>query len=110
MLPKSLTSTIIDKQKISPVDFEEYEKQIKVAGIQYDEAKERYELLIEKNRTRTREAYELERFIEGFEGLDGTVFEYDYDLMMRTVSKIKVFEDKSIVFEFVCGTEIELEI
>ncbi len=101
---------IIDKQKTSPVDFEEYEKQIKVAGIQYDEAKERYELLIEKNRTRTREAYELERFIEGFEALDGTVFEYDYDLMMRTVSRIKVFEDKSIVFEFICGTEIELEI
>lgn len=101
---------IIDKQKISPVDFEEYEKQIKVAGVQYDEAKERYELLIEKNRTRTREAYEVERFIEGFEALDGIVFEYDYDLMMRTVSRIKAFEDKSIVFEFICGTEIELEI
>lgn len=101
---------IIDKQKISPVDFEEYEKQIKVAGVQYDEAKECYELLIEKNRTRTREAYEVERFIEGFEALDGIVFEYDYDLMMRTVSRIKAFEDKSIVFEFICGTEIELEI
>lgn len=101
---------IIDKQKINPVDFVEYEKQIKAAGIKYDEAKERYDLLIEKNQTRTKEAYTIERFIEGFEEIDGAVLEYDYDLMVKTISKIKVYEDKRIVYEFVNGAEIELGI
>lgn len=101
---------IIEKQKSAPVEFEEYEKLIKEAGKIYDESKERYELLIEKNRTRTRDVYEIEKFIDGMMEMDGVIDEYDGDLMMRTVSQIKVFEDKSIAFEFVCGTEIQLNI
>lgn len=101
---------IIEKQKISPEDFETYEKLIKSAGIQYDKAKESYGLLIDKNRTRTREVYELERFIDSFANLNGVIIEYDYDLMKTTVSRIKVFEDKSIIFEFICGAEIKLNI
>ena len=101
---------IIDKQKIAPVEFEIYEKQIKDAGKEYDEAKERYDLLVEENNRRTRDIYDIERFIDGFKAIDGVVKEYDYDLMIRTVSKVKVFRDKSIIFEFINGTEISLEV
>lgn len=101
---------IIDKQKVAPTDFAEYETQIKKAGTDYDAAKEQYEVLLEADRKRIREAFAFENCIKALESIEGSLAEYDYNIMKQTVEKIRVYSDKTVIVEFVSGIEVKVEI
>lgn len=101
---------IIDKQKIAPADFAEYESQIKKAGTAYDTAKEQYEKLLEADRKRTREAFAFENCINALESIEGSLVEYDSNIMKQTVEKIRIYSDKTAIVEFMSGIEVKVEI
>ena len=101
---------IIDKQKIAPADFAEYENQIKKAGTAYDTAKEQYEKLLEADRKRTREAFAFENCINALESIEGSLVEYDSNIMKQTVEKIRIYSDKTAIVEFMSGIEVKVEI
>ena len=102
--------SLIDRQKIKPIPFEEYEQQVKIIGQKYDNARTEYKRLLEENQNRTLSAYEIKKFINDLRAQNGVITEYDSDMMKRTVNQIKVYSDKRVVFEFINGLEITISI
>ena len=101
---------LIDRQKVAPIPFEDYEKKIKLAGKNYDEAKEEYDQLLEENQNRTKSIYEIEQFIKSMKGQDGVIAEYDYGLMKRTVKQIKIYHAGHASVEFLNGSVVTVKI
>lgn len=101
---------LIDRQKISPIDFEEYEKKIKLAGNNFDDARQQFNLIQEENQNQTRNIYQIEEFIKSIKEQDGVITKYDYGLMKRTVKQITIFHDGRGVVKFINGSEITVKI
>lgn len=87
---------------------EEYELLIKKYSLEYDEARENYNALIEDNNLHEREISKLEEFIIKFENLENTII--DYDLMKRTVEDMVVNTDGTITVNFIGNQHITVQI
>lgn len=101
---------LIDRQKVTPIAFVEYEKKIKSAGKSYDEAKEEYDQLLEESQNWTRSVYVIEEFVKSLKEQDVVIAEYDYGLMKRTVKQIKIFHDGRAVVEFLNGSDVTVKV
>lgn len=100
---------LIDRQKVTPIAFEEYEKKIRTAGKRYDKAKEEYDRLLEESQNRTRSIYEIEQFIKSLVEQNEVIVNYDYGLMKRTVKQITISNNSGAIFEFYDGSEIAVD-
>lgn len=101
---------LIDRQKTSPIEFEEYEKKIKLAGNNFDDARQQFNHIQEESKNRTRNIYQIEQFISSIKEQEGVITQYDYGLMKRTVRQITIFHDGRGVVEFVNGSKITVKI
>ncbi len=101
---------LIERQKTNPQEFTKYEKEIKEAGKNYDEAKERYDAALDESRNRERSVYEIERFLESLRTREGAVESYDSGLMKRTLRQITVYHDGRAVFAFFDGSVVDITI
>lgn len=101
---------LIDKQKVTPVAFEEYESQIKAAGQAYDMEKEQYDKVREESKILDRSIYEIKQLLKNLKEHYGVVAEYDFGLMKRTVKQIRICHDGRAIVEFLNDVEITVEI
>lgn len=100
----------LDQQKGASVDIKQYEEIMKIVSNEYEEAREVYDTLVDEERNRLRDVFDLENFIDKFKSLDGCVFDYNTDLMKKTVDMITVFKDKRVVFKFMGDREVEVKL
>lgn len=101
---------IIDKQKKKPDDVEIYENLINIAEIEYNEARDTYEKLLNESKLGMKRVQDLEKFLNALKGSPDIVLEYDSNLMKRTLKKITVYNEGYADMEFVGDQVIRVEI
>lgn len=102
--------SIIDRQKTVPVSFDEYEKLIKDCSKRYEDARNRYNRMLEDNGFHMKEISQLEDAIRKLEKIDGVVEKYDFDLMKRMVKKMVVKSDNTITIHFIGNQTVTINI